>query len=70
MYFHDLESWYDFELGECLKHRTQSSRSIYCRDHRETWGKQFVFLYIRDVTIQRGLVFCRSHARVRNLETL
>ena len=43
MYFHDLESWYDFELGECLKHRTQSSRSIYCRDHRETWGKQFVF---------------------------
>ena len=57
MYFHDLESWYDFELGECLKHRTQSSRSIYCRDHRETWGKQFVFFIYQRCDNSKGACF-------------
>ena len=57
MYFQDLKDWYNFVLGECLKHRTQLSRSTYCKDKRETWRKQFFFKYIMDIKNQEGLVF-------------
>ena len=30
--FQNLKDWYNFDLGECLKHRTQFSCSIYCKD--------------------------------------
>ena len=32
VYFQNLKDWYNFDLGECLKHRTQFSCSIYCKD--------------------------------------
>ena len=54
--FQNLKDWYNFDLGECLKHRTQFSCSIYCKDKGDL-EETIYFSYIIDIKIQQGLVF-------------
>ena len=56
MCFQNLKDWYNFDLGECLKHRTQFSCSIYCKDKGDL-EETIYFSYIIDIKIQQGFVF-------------
>ena len=69
VYFQILKDWYNFDLGECLKHRTQFSCSIYCKDKGdlEKTGCLF-FIYYRYKNSTGSCFFCRSYARVRSLD--
>ena len=69
VYFQNLKDWYNFDLGECLKHRTQFSCSIYCKDKGDLEKTGcLLFIYYRYKNSTGSCFFCRSYARVRSLE--